>query len=704
MKKSVVVLWCILTLCLSLGCRQPQHEEPVISVDNPLLAPFATPFGVPPFESIRPEHYLPAYAEGMRQQNEAIARITASEEPPTFANTVEAYFTSDELLTRVSGVFDNIASANTSPAIQAVAAEIRPRLASHEDAITLDPRLFARIQVVHEQKDQWGLDPARSYLIERLYRAFVLEGALLPADRQEELKRINSELASLAVQFDQNLLAETNAFKLVIDDPADLAGLSPAMVATAAETATREGLPGKWVFTTHKPSMIPFLQYATNRDLRQRLYAAYTSRGNNGNAQDNKQVLARIVELRASKAQLLGFPDYASYRLEPRMARTPARAYELLDTLWAKSLEVSRRETAELQALIDAEGGGFQLASWDWFYYAEKLRSAKYNLDENEIRPYFPLDDVREAMFTVAGRLYGLTFTPIAAIPLPHPDARAYEVKEADGRHVGVLYLDCFPRESKEGGAWCMEYCGHHLRDGQEVAPVTTMVCNLTRPTQDTPSLLSMDDASTLFHEFGHALESLLSQVPYTTAYAAMDFVELPSQIMEHWAFHPEVLKLCARHYQTGAPIPDDLIARIKNAALFNQGFATTEYLAASLLDLGYHSLPAGQQVDVPTFEQDLFDRYGLPAEIVSRYRSTYFGHITGGYDAGYYSYIWSAVLDNDAFTRFEQNGIFDRTTATAFRTQILERDGVADPMAMFVDFMGREPAVEPLLKARGLM
>jgi peptidyl-dipeptidase Dcp len=696
MRLTGLVILCISALCL--GGKGSADE-----MDNPLLAAFGTPFGVPPFEKIEPEHFLPAFAEGMRQQNTAVERIVTSADAPTYDNTVEAYFQSSELLGTITNIFDNTAGANTNDALQKVAADIKPRLSAHNDALTLDPRLFARIKAVRDRQDDWGLEPSTAYLLERLYTSFVLNGALLPPDQQDRLKQINQELASLAVTFGNNLLAETNAYKLVIDRPADLAGLSPDVVATAAETAAKEGLTGTWVFTTQKPSMIPFLQYARNRELRERIYAAYTNRSNNDDDHDNKAVLARIVELRAAKAQLLGFPDYASYRLETRMAKTPQKALELLDTLWEKSLRVAQKEAAELQILIDQEGGGFQLAAWDWFYYAEKLRKAKYDLDENELRPYFQLEDARDGMFAVAGRLYGLTFTPLADLPLPHPDAQAYEVNEADGTHRGVLYLDFYPRESKGGGAWCLEYRGHHVRDGREITPITTVVCNLTKPTQDTPALLSMDDTETLFHEFGHALESLVSQVPYTTTYVAMDFVELPSQIMEHWAFRPEVLRLYARHYQTGAAIPEDLISRIKNASLFNQGFATTEYLAASLLDLGYHTLPAGTTVDVAQFERDFFAKRGLIPEIIPRYRSTYFGHITGGYDAGYYSYIWSAVLDDDAFEVFDQRGIFDRATATAFRKDILERDGMADPLEMYVSFRGREPSVEALLKERGL-
>ena len=702
MKTTVIFLLC--SLSLAAGSGMAPGKAGAADMDNPLLAPFDTPFGVPPFEQIRPEHFLPAFAAGMQQQDAEIARLVGEPAAPTFRNTVAAFLDSGELLGNVTDIFENLTNANTSEALQKISAEIEPRLASHRDALTLNPQLFARIKAVHDAPGAEPLAPADAYLLERLYRSFVLDGALLPPDKQDEVKRINQELASLAVTFDNNLLAETNAYRLVVARREDLAGLPEGVVATAAETAARDSLPGKWVFTTHKPSMIPFLQYARNRALREQLFTAYTNRANHDDAHDNKATLARMIELRASKAQLLGFPNYAAYRLESRMARTPAHAFELLDTLWDKSLVVAKREAAELQALIDQEGGAFKLAAWDWFYYAERLRKAKYDLDENELRPYLKLANVRDGMFTVAGRLYGLTFSPLPALPRPHPDAEAYEVKEADGSHLGVLYLDYFPRESKGSGAWCLEYRGHHLRAGGEVTPIVTTVFNLTKPTQDSPALLSIDDAETMFHEFGHALESLCSRRPYLASFVAMDFVELPSQIMEHWALHPEVLRIYAKHFRTGAPMPEELIARVKNAALFNQGFATTEYLAAALLDLGYHSLSAGATVDVPKFERDFFVKRGLIPEIVPRYRSTYFSHITGGYDAGYYSYIWAAVLDNDAFDLFSEKGIFDRATATAFRRDILERDGTADPLEMFKAFRGREPSVTPLLKERGLM
>ncbi len=701
MRKTLFVLSCALILGVCATAATTRAENAAMT--NPLLEPFDTPYGVPPFDRIRPEHFPPAFEEAMRRHDAEIAAIDGDPAAPTFQNTVAAFLQSGELLRSVTDIFENTAGANTNEAIQQVAEQINPRLASHRDAITLDPRLFARVKAVYDARDRAGLGPADAYLLERLYQSFVLNGALLGADQQQELKRLNQELASLAVKFDNNLLAETNAYRLVVDRREDLDGLPPQVVATAAETAARDSLPGKWVFTTQKPSMIPFLQYARNRGLRERLYTAYTNRANHDDARDNKAILARMVELRADKARLLGFPNYAAYRLQTRMAQTPEKAFALLDQLWEKSLRVAGNEAAAMQKLIAQEGGTFKLASWDWWYYAEKLRKAKYDLNEDEVRPYFPVESVRDGMFAVANRLYGLTFAPIADIPLPHPDAQAFAVKDADGSPRGVLYLDFFPRASKEGGAWCQEYRRHHSRDGREITPVTTVVCNLTRPTKDVPALLSMDDTETLFHEFGHALESLVSRSPYLTSYVAMDFVELPSQIMEHWAFDPDALRLYARHYRTGAPIPEELIARIRNAALFNQGFATTEYLAAALLDLGYHSLPAGQPVDVARFERDFFARRGLPPEIVSRYRSTYFGHITGEYDAGYYSYIWSAVLDDDAFGAFAQKGIFDRATAASFRANILERDGTADPMAMFKSFRGREPSVEALLKERGL-
>lgn len=542
------------------------------------------------------------------------------------------------------------------------------------------------------------------YLLENIYKTFVRNGANLSIEKQNELKKINQELSSLIVKFDQNLLAETNDFKLVIDKKEDLAGLPQAVIDAASETAINDSMNGKWVFTTQKASMIPFLQYSENRMLREKIYKAYTNRGNNNNVYDNKEVLAKIVVLRSQKAKLLGYADYASYKLESRMAKTPDKVFELLDKMWTPAINVAKNEAKDLQAIIIKEGGKFNLEAWDWMFYAEKLHKQKYDIDETAVRPYFKMENVNEGIFMVANKLYGLTFEPIKDIPLPHPDANAFEVKDVDGSHLGVLYMDFFPRESKEGGAWCDAYRSFKIKNGKPVTPVVTVVCNFTKPTNDLPALLSMDETETIFHEFGHALEGLMSKTTYPTTFVAQDFVELPSQLMEHWAFNKDVLKMYAKHYKTGEAIPDDLIAKINNASLFNQGFATTEYLAASYLDMAYHSQKDIKNLDVAKFEKEYFQKIGLIPQIDSRYKGTYFGHIMGGYDAGYYGYTWAAVLDNDAFDAFKEKGIFDKETATSFRKNILEKDGSEDPTKMYVNFRGREAKIEPLLKSRGLL
>lgn len=704
MKKIHFLFVLIGFVVVSCSNNEKKGNTVTTQTDNPLIQSFNTPFQVPPFDKIKPEHFVPAYDEAMKKTTEEIDAIVNNTEKPTFSNTIGKFLSSGELLMTVTNIFQNTVSSNSTPDIQKISEEMSPKLSAFKDGITLNPKLFEKIKTVYDDKNNLKITPEQGYLLENAYLNFVRNGALLTKEKQEELKKINQELASLTVKFEQNLLAETNAFKLIIDKKEDLAGLTEGMIAAAAETAQKDSMPGKWIFKTNKPSMIPFLQYAKNRELREKLYFAYTNRGNNNNANDNKKVLASIVSMRAQKARLLGYANYAAYKLESRMAKTPERTFALLNQLWEKSIKVAKKEASELQQIINKEGGNFKLASWDWWYYSEKLRGQKYSLDENELRPYLKMENVRDGIFTVANKLYGLTFTPIKNIPTPDPDSQAYEVKEADGKHLGIFYLDFFPRESKQGGAWCTEYRGHHYIDSKEVSPVTTVVCNFTKPTKDAPSLLSMDEVETLFHECGHAFESLMSKVSYITTYTAQDFVELPSQLMEHWAFDKEVLKLYAKHYKTNETMPDALADKISKSSLFNQGFATTEYLAASLLDLAYHDISDAKDLDVLKFEKDFFNKIGLIPEIVSRYRSTYFAHIMGGYDAGYYGYIWAGVLDNDAFDAFREAGIFDSKTAILFRKNILEKDGEADPDKMYINFRGREAKIEPLLKNRGLL
>jgi len=686
-----------------IGCSG-QTTDQIAAGDNPLLTPYGTEFNVPPFDRLEPAHFEPAFVEAMARQKAEVEAIASNTEAPTFENTIAALDRSGGLLRDVDLIFGGLTGAATSPELQAVNQAVQPQLAAHSDEMRLNDDVFQRIKAVYDTRDQRELTAEQRYLLENMYRERVRSGALLDEPQQARLRAINQELSQLRVQFGDNLLAETNGFELVITDEADLAGLPGSVVAAAAKAATDRDHEGAWVFTTHKPSMLPFLTYAQNRDLRGRLYAAYTLRGNNGNEHQNTGIMAQVIDLRLERANLLGYETYADYELERRMSGTPERVYDLLDRLWAAALPVAQNERAEMQAIIDAEGGGFQLASHDWWYYAEKLRLQKYQLDDNELRPYFQIDQVRDGVFWVANQLYGFTFEPLTGLPTPHAEAEVFEVLEADGSHCGVIYMDYHPRASKRGGAWCGSYARQNRAEGHETDPIVNLVCNFTRPSGDTPALLSLDEVETLFHEFGHALDNLCSDVTHRTLFRSADFSELPSQIMEHWALEPAVLKHYAHHYETGEPIPDALIAKITGSKHFNQGFATVEYLAASLLDMKLHTLTDTEGLDVMALEQEYLDSIGLIPEIYSRYRCSYFGHIMGGYAAGYYGYIWCGVLDNDAFEAFKETSLFDKATARRFRDRVLARNGTAGFMEMYTDFRGREPEIEPLLRKRGLM
>jgi len=701
--KKLYFLTTILIM-MSLGsCNQMEQKKDVVR-NNPLLEKFDTPFGVPPFGEIQLQDYLPAFQVAMEEQNAEIEAIVNQPEAPDFYNTLEAMAYSGELLDQVAAIFFGQLSANTSTEMQDLAEEISPLLSEHSDNISLNPGLFKRVKAVYDQQDKSQLSDEQEFLLENVYKDFVRSGANLPAEQQTELKDINQQLSMLTLKFDQHVLDENNAFQLVIDNEAHLAGLPASVVQMAAQQATEAGEAGKWVFTLQKPSMIPFLQYADNRELRQQLYQAYLNRGNHDNELDNKKLLSDIINLRIRKAHLLGYPTYADYVLEERMAKTPDNVMKFLNQVWEAALPVAQEEVAQMQEIIDTEGGGFKLQSWDWWYYAEKLRKQKYDLDDSELRPYFKLENVCDGAFMVINKLYGITFKPLNDLPLPHPDAQAYEVIDNDGSCLGIMYMDFFPRESKQGGAWQGEYRVHQvLPDGEEVKPVITVVYNFTRPSGDLPSLINFDEVETLFHELGHALDGLFAENVYPETFIPTDFVELPSQILEHWATEPEVLRAYAIHYQTGDTIPDVLIEKINNSRFFNQGFNNVEYLAASLLDLSYHQLTDTGAIDIGVFEANYLNDLGLIDEIEPRYRSTYFTHIIGGYESGYYSYLWSAVLDHDAFEAFREHGLYDQATANSFRENILAKSGTSDHEQLYRDFRGKEPSVEALLKNRGL-
>jgi peptidyl-dipeptidase Dcp len=701
-----VVLACVV-LGLLAGCAatvQPTAPKPPV---NPFFTEWTTPFGVPPFAEIKEEHYLPAFKEGIARRRAEVDAIVATPNAPSFANTIEALEGSGMLLAKVRPVFFALLDAESTPGMQELAKEIAPMMAAQRDDVFLNEALFGRVKAVWEQRDTIQLTPEQQTLLRNTYREFVRGGANLAAAQKERLRAINGELSVLTLKFSDNLLAETNAYRLVVERSEDLAGLPASSVAAAAEEAVTAGLPGTWVFTLKAPSIWPFLQYADNRELRRQIVTAYITRCDHGDAADNKGVLSRIVALRTGKANLLGFPTWADFVLDERMAKTPDRVYALLNQVWTPALAVAKKEAADLQAAIKAEGGDFALQPWDWRYYTEKVRKARYELDEEALRPYFKLDNVRDGAFTVANRLWGLTFVPRPDLPGYNPEVKAFEVRDRDGSTLGVLMTDYHPRASKRGGAWMDNFRDQWVKDGTDIRPVIYNVGNFSRPTGDTPALLSVEEAKTLFHEFGHALHGLLSRCRYrSTSGTAVyrDFVELPSQIMENWVLDPTVLPLYARHWKTGAPIPGELVAKLKKSEQFDQGFTTTEFVAAAFLDMDWHTRTDTTEVNTTEFERAALGRIGLIPEIVVRYRSPYFNHIFGGdYSAGYYSYNWAEVLDADAFQAFSEKGIFDQDTARSFRVNILERGGSEDPMELYKRFRGREPSVEPLLARRGL-
>jgi len=681
------------------GCKTQQP----VDTSNPFFSVYNTPFGVPPFEKIMAKHYVPAFEKGMTEGRADIEKIVKNKEKPTFENTIMAMDNSGKLLTNVSLVFFAQSSANTNDSLQKIEMDISPVLSGYRDEISLNPELFLKVKSVYDNQGQFNLNPEQTFLLENVYKGFVRNGANLNKQDQETLKVLNQKLSVLTVKFSQNILAETNGYLMYVEK-GDLTGLPESIISAAAETAKDAGQEGKWAFTTQRPSIFPFLTYSDRRDLRKKIYDAYTNRGNNGNEYDNNKVLAEIVSLRASRAKLLGYKTHSDIVLEPRMAKGPDNVFKLLNNLWEKAIPVASSDVAEMQKIVYKEGGKFKLEPYDWWYYAEKLRKAKYDLDDNELRPYFKLENVRDGVFAVANKLFGISFSPITNIPLPHPDAQPFEVKDSDGSHLGVLYLDFYPRQSKQQGAWCGGYRSYHVENNKGVTPIVTTAYNFTSPSGDTPALLSVEEASTLYHEFGHALDALFNKSTFNQTSIAWDFVELPSQLMEHWAMEPEVLNMYAKHYKTNEPIPASLVQKIKNSGYFNQGFETVEYLASSLLDMKYHTIETPANVDIQSFEKEYLTSIGLIPEILPRYRSTYFLHIAGGYDSGYYSYIWAAVYDNDAFEAFKEKGIFDQTVASSYRKNILEKNGTMDAMQMYLNFRGHDAAIEPLLKNRGLL
>lgn len=699
-------LFLISILFVLYSCNKMNNAN----TDNPFFSEFNTPNGTPPFDKIKAEHFMPAFEEALKIHAAEIDSIANNPEAPTFENTLVAMEQSGQMLHRVSAVFSALKGAKTDSIIKSIDQEINPKLTAHDDDIMLNAKLFARIQSVYNDSTRVDYTVEQKRLIGEYYKDFVRAGILLDTAQQTRLREINKELGLLSIDFGNNLQDETSTYQLVVEKQEDLAGLPDDIIAAAAQTAKNKGLEGKWLFTLNKTSWLPFLQYADNRDLREELYKGMYNRGDNGNAKDNKAIISKIMNLRIEKANMLGFKSYADFSLERTMAKTPENALKLLKDVWAYALPQAKKEEAELQALAKKEGQDIKIESWDWWYYAEKLRKEKYALDEEELKPYFKAENVRDGAFYVANQLYGISFKKIADLPVYNDDVQAFEVTDGDGSFIGVLYLDYYAREdgSKKVGAWMSSFRKQEVRDGKFIHPIIYNVGNFNPPTEDKPALLNADQVETLFHEFGHALHGLLSKCTYYSLSGTSvprDFVELPSQVMEHWAFQPEVLKIYAKHYVTGDVISDELIEKMQKATYFNQGFATSEFVAAAYLDMKWHMATQKQDFDVRQFEMDAMKELGLPSSIIPRYRSTYFAHIfNGGYSAGYYSYMWAEVLDADAFNAFEAKGLFDQETAKSFRENVLSKGGTEDPMVLYKRFRGAEPNPIYLLKNRGFV
>ncbi|MHC4116954.1 MAG: M3 family metallopeptidase [Planctomycetota bacterium] len=676
-----------------------------VQPENPLLQEWDTPFETPPFDEIKSEHFMPAFLEAMEAEKAEVEAIAENDQEPTFENTIEALEEAGEQLDKVSRVFSCLNGANTNEDLQNISKEVAPLRAKHSDDINLNEDLFARIKNIYDAKEGLGLNVEQDTLLENYYLGFVRSGANLNDQEKEKLRSINEELSKLYVTFRQNHLNQTNAVALAIDKREDLAGLPDGVIQAAAEMAKARDMEGKWVFTLQKPSFIPFLIHSERRDLREIVFKAYINRGNNDDEFDNKTLISRIAALRVRKTNLLGYKTHADFVLERNMAENPENVYKFLNDLWKPALARAKMEVADMQAIIDAEGHDFKLQAWDWWYYAEKVKKQKYALDDAMLRPYFKMENVRKGAFDVAEKLYGIRFIKRTDIEVYHPDVEVFEVFEADGTHLGIFYSDYYPRDGKRSGAWSSSLRSQSNIDGDLVTPLVFNVGNFAKPTADKPSLMSMDEVETLFHELGHGLNSLFADTIYRgSRRVPRDFVELPSQIMENWARDPAVLKTYALHYETGEPIPQELVDKLQKARHFNQGFMTVEYLAASFLDMDWHMLTDATEQDAAQFEEASMDKIGLMPEIESRYQSTNFGHIfsSGGYSSGYYSYIWAAVLDADAFEAFKQTDLFNQELAASFRKHVLSM-GSNDTMAQYVRFRGSEPKVDALLKRRGL-
>ena len=688
-----------LIIFLGLGCQNNGDEM------NPFLTEYDTPYQIPPFEKIEFSHYEPAFEEGMKQHLLEVEAIATNNEKPTFENTIVELERSGETLDKVSAVFFNLLGSNTSDEMDALAMKISPTLSSHRDSILLNKELFSRIKSVYEQKDSLELTTEQERLLDQTHKSFVRNGANLTDSEMNRLVQINSSLSTLSVQFDQNVLKETNGFSLIIENEDELDGLPAEEIRQAALLAESEGHEGKWVFKPTRVSMYPFLTYSTKRELREQLYNSYIQRGDNDNEFDNKSLIVEMLKLRKEKAKLMGFESHADYVLDDTMAKQTSRVDDLLEQIWEPGIARAKSEAEEMQNLITQEGGNFELAAWDWWHYAEKIRQSKYDFSEEEVKPYFSEDRVLQGAFDVASKLFDITFVERNDLPKYRDNIRSFEVLDEQNETIGIFYTDFTLRPNKGGGAWMNTFRSQSKFDGKQI-PIVVNVCNFPPENEDGVSLLSFEQVETLFHEFGHGLHGLLSDANYPSlsgTSVTRDYVEFPSQMMENWAREPEVIKTFALHYKTDEPIPDSLLNKISEAGTFNEGFETSEYVAAAHLDMAYHTSTEDIK-DIDKFEDDTLGELGLIPQIESRYRSTYFGHIfAGGYSSGYYSYLWTEVLEADAFEPFREKGLFDKETATKLKEYVYASGNTEDLMTQYINYRGSEPKIEPLLKKRGL-
>ena len=679
------------------------------SQDNPFFKNWNTPFGVPPFNEIKIEHFMPAYQAGMAEEAAEIWAIIRNPQAPTFENTIVAMDKSGALLSKVTPVFSGLSSVSNNPELQRLAQQLSPLTSRHRDDINLNPLLYQRVKAVYAQKERLNLNVEQMKLLENTYRRFTRSGADLPADKQEQLRKVNSEIAALQLTYNQNLLAETAAYTLKVTDKSRLGGLSEAMLAEAQSRAQRANDPNAYYFGLDNPSIMPFLQDANDREYRTEILNAYLRRGNQNNNRDNKEIIKKLIALRLERAKLMGYKNFAEMAIEDRMSKDPETVMAFLNKLWTPSLAMAKNELTDIEAQMRRQRVSLPSTPADWRYFFNKAKQQKFNINQEEIRQYFTLDNVRNGIFYVCNRLWGITFSELKNMPVPHPEATAWECKDKDGTTLGVVYLDMHPRPGmKNGGAWCGSYRSQSYDEsGKRIIPIVTIACNFTRPSGDKPALLTTGEANTFFHEFGHGLNHLFRETKYSgTSGNQRDFGEFASQIMEHWAFEPEVLRVYAKHYRTGASIPNSLVKKIEQNEMYGQGFTTTEFLAASLLDMEYHLLTnIPQNFDIEKFEQSIIEKYGMIPQIPPRYRSTYFSHIfSSGYTAGYYMYIWAEQLDSDAFEAFlERKNIFDPDLAHKLRYEIFARGGIEDAMILYKNFRGKEPDVNALLRNRGL-